>query len=213
MKRFFQKTCVDQQEKNDAIYVFSSTQKLMTKKLKQKPCDIRVIDNFLPEKDFKTLSDIFFDTNTMWYRTPGISEENSTMDILNPLDNYMFAHMVYNNYLPSSNSWEQVSSILLPAIQKTCMNSFRSLVRVKVNLYPRTHKVQNHPFHTDGDHIVGLRGLLLSFNTCDGYTGFIDGTQVDSVANRAIFFDATEKHHSTSCSNQPIRMNMNINYV
>ena len=80
-------------------------------------------------------------------------------------------------------------------------------------MYTRTHEVQNHPWHVDSQDIVGLRGLLLCFNTCDGYTGFDDGTEINSVENRGILFDATERHHSTSCSNAPYRLNMNINYV
>ena len=185
----------------------------MPKKLKQKPCDIRVVDNFLPEKQFKELFDLFHDPNTQWYRAPGIADGAKTMDILNPLDNYMFAHMVYVNYQVTSNAFDQAVNILLPRMQNELNNEFRAFTRIKVNLYPRTHEVQTHPFHCDSDSIVNLRGMLLSFNTCDGYTGFADGTQVDSVANRAIFFDSTERHHSTSCSNASFRMNMNVNYV
>ncbi len=185
----------------------------MTKKNKQRPCDITVVDNFLPEKQFKELTDIFMDTNTMWYRTPGIADDSKTMDILNPLDNYMFAHLVYAGYKPSSNSFDQVADIIIPVMQKKLGNEFRSVMRIKVNMYPRTETVQTHPFHSDTNQVPGLRGLLLTFNTCDGYTGFADGTQVDSIANRAIFFDSTERHHSTSCSNASFRMNMNINYV
>ena len=59
----------------------------------------------------------------------------------------------------------------------------------------------------------GLKGALFSLNTCDGYTGFEDGTQIDSVENRVVFFDATKQHHSTSCSNAPYRLNINVNYV
>ena len=58
-----------------------------------------------------------------------------------------------------------------------------------------------------------MRGALLMLNTCDGYTGFEDGTNIDTVENRMVFFDSTEKHHSTNCTNQQFRLTMNINYV
>ena len=38
-------------------------------------------------------------------------------------------------------------------------------------------------------------------------------TEVDSVENRAAFFNATKKHHSTSCSNAPFRLNINVNFL
>ena len=80
-------------------------------------------------------------------------------------------------------------------------------------MYTRTEEVQVHPFHSDSSSIEGLKGLILSINTCDGYTGFEDGTEVDSVENRAIMFDSTKPHHSTSCSNAPYRLNINVNYL
>jgi hypothetical protein len=55
--------------------------------------------------------------------------------------------------------------------------------------------------------------LFFCLNTCDGYTGFADGTKVESVENRLILFDSLEDHYSTSTSNAQARINLNINYV
>ena len=54
---------------------------------------------------------------------------------------------------------------------------------------------------------------ILSLNTCDGYTKLMDGTKIDSVANRMLLFDASEKHCSTTTTNVQARMNININYM
>tara|TARA_Y100000401_G_scaffold115609_1_gene119627 strand:- start:83 stop:634 length:552 start_codon:yes stop_codon:yes gene_type:complete len=182
-------------------------------KTKKKTSDVTVVDNWLSTADFLILKDLFHSPDTSWFRVPGISDDNSTMDILNPLDNYMFAHLVYDNMVPMSDAFQRIKNIVEPALQKQLGHDFRSIIRIKCNLYPRTSEVQVHPFHTDSNSIRDFRGCLLSLNTCDGYTGFADGTEVDSVENRAIFFDATERHHSTSCSNSSFRLNMNINYV
>ena len=90
---------------------------------------------------------------------------------------------------------------------------FRNITRIKANLYPRTEEVQVHPFHSDTNEIEALQGALLCLNTCDGYTGFEDGTEVDSVENRVVFFDSTKPHHSTSCSNAAYRLNINVNFL
>ena len=76
--------------------------------------------------------------------------------------------------------------------------NFRAYIRIKANMYIRTEKVQVHNWHIDGKEIADLQSGLLCLNTCDGYTGFIDGSEVDSVENRMIFFDANDKHHSTT---------------
>ena len=185
----------------------------MTPKTKKQPSDLRIIDNWLSTSEFLVLKDIFTSTTCNWFIVNGISANSETMKNLNPLDNYMFAHMVYQQYTPYSNYWDKVMEIIHPKLKETCGQDFRAISRIKVNMYPRTPEVVQHPWHTDSAEIQGLRGLLLSFNTCDGYTGFADGTEVDSVENRAILFDSTEKHYSTSCSNASYRLNMNINYV
>lgn len=184
----------------------------MTKK-KTQAADIKVVDNWLPTSEFIVLKDMFTSTETGWFIVNGIADNSETMKTLNPLDNYMFAHMVYHNYVPYSNHFQKIKEIIEPPMQELLGHDFRTIVRIKVNLYPRTHEVVKHPWHTDSHHVEGLKGLLLGINTCDGYTGFADGTEIDSVENRALFFDSTERHHSTSCSNASYRLNMNINYV
>ena len=182
-------------------------------KLKKKPCDIKVVDNWLTTSDFLVLKDLFHSTDTSWFRVPGIADNTQTMELLNPLDNYMFAHLVYDQYVPMSDAFQRIKDIVDPALRKELGHDFRQIVRIKCNLYPRTSEVQTHPWHTDSNDILGFKGCLLGLNTNDGFTGFEDGTEVDSVENRAIFFDANERHHSTSCSNASFRLNMNINYV
>ena len=184
------------------------------KKSKQK-CDLKIIDDFLPEEKFKRLQDMFNHEETSWFYTPGISDDDSSAKYSanNPLDNFMFAHMIYTDLIPRSNSFEEVRDIILPRLQQEIGIDFQCMTRMKANLYPRTHEVNIHPWHVDTNNQPALRGALLMLNTCDGFTGFIDGTQVDSVANRMVLFDATEKHHSTSTSNASVRLTLNVNYV
>ena len=37
--------------------------------------------------------------------------------------------------------------------------------------------------------------------------------KIDSVSNRIIFFDGNEDHYSSTCTDQPVRMNINFNWL
>ena len=78
-----------------------------------------------------------------------------------------------------------------------------------MNLYTRTENLIHHSDHRDMD--ISHKGGLFSLNTCDGFT-VIEGKEIESVANRMIYFDPSVLHHSTNCTNASARMNININY-
>ena len=176
-------------------------------------CDITVIDNFLDPDDFIKVKEIFTSTTIPWYRTDGISDHNATGSIKNPLDNYYFTHLLYNVNHITSDHFNTLLEIFEPKIRKSMGLSFRTFIRIKANCYMRTEELQTHPWHCDAKDMADLYGGLFSLNTCDGYTGFIDGTNVESVENRIVFFDSNDKHHSTSCTNAQNRLNINFNFV
>ena len=182
---------------------------------RKKKSDISILDNFLPEENFKKLLGIIEGPEMAWYFTPGISDQSRTAEYQanNPLDNYMLAHMFYNEYVPRSVYFEDVRDLVVEPLVDYLGVEWNTLVRIKCNFYPRTNEVNIHPWHVDSTAMPALKGALLMLNTCDGYTGFADGTEVDSVANRMILFDAHERHHSCSTSNAQRRLTLNINYV
>ena len=85
------------------------------------------------------------------------------------------------------------------------------MIRIKLNAYPYTSVVKEHKEHVDYD--FKNMGALFSLNTCDGYTKFNDGTKVESVANRIVFFDASNYHQSSTTSNAKLRYNINFNFL
>ena len=84
------------------------------------------------------------------------------------------------------------------------------MIRAKVNLYTKTPQIIEHTMHKDFE--FEHKGALFSLNSCDGYTLLEDGTKIDSVANRMLIFDASKNHASTTCTNQNVRMNINLNF-
>ncbi len=183
----------------------------MSKK-QSKVADLRVIDNWLEPEDFELIKEIFTNTDTVWYLTPGISDADSTNGIKNPLNNYSFNHVVYMNMRPTSTAFDRIYKILETKLKHDDGFQFKTILRIKCNLYPRTETIQEHPFHVDNSSFP-MRGALLYLNTNDGYTGFFDGSEVDSIENRVVYFDATQRHFSTNCTNAQFRLTLNINYV
>ena len=112
--------------------------------------------------------------------------------------------MLYDNNVPSSTHFDNI----LPLIMKKI--DVKTLIRVKINSYTKEDKLIEHDLHTDYDY--SNNGAIFSINTCDGYTKLEDGTKIESVANRMLFFDASKPHCSTNTTNQARRVNINFNY-
>ena len=164
-----------------------------------------VIDNFLDEEYFDSLATLFTDKNktkniTMpWFFGSNISYENEVENNI-----FFMTHMFYAENMPRSPLYEN----LIPLLEKL---DTKSLIRIKANLFPNTEILHEHPMHTDYEFCHSA--AILSLNTCDGYTKLKDGTKIDSVANRILLFDASNEHCSTTTTNVPARINININYM
>tara|TARA_R100000664_G_C2694862_1_gene97501 strand:- start:183 stop:683 length:501 start_codon:yes stop_codon:yes gene_type:complete len=159
----------------------------------------KIIDNYLPEQDFKILQDIIFDNKLPWYFNKNVTYG----DIEEPY--FYFSHILFENKKPNSEFYEVFSEKLITKLNP------KGLARVKLNCYPRTKELENHISHKDFDYPNKV--LLFSLNTCDGYTKLEGGEMIKSVENRALFFDGQTLHNSTSCTNQKCRFNININYI
>ena len=177
-----------------------------------KQLDIRVKDNFLNERDFIYLKELFFHENTTWKAAWQIADTLEVSD-KNNYDDWFLAHMIYLDDEIVSSAFNDVKERLISQIKETEQADFAALTRIKVNFYPHTNVVNEHKAHKDSASARRWRGAIYCLNTCDGYTGFADGTKVESVENRLILFDSLEEHFSTSTSNAQARLNININYV
>ena len=115
-------------------------------------CDLQVVDNFLPEGEFKRMQTLFNDNNFGWYRHEGISGDDATMTTTQTaLDNYYFGHLLYIDYRIMSNYYDEVMGIIERPLRERLGHTFNQINRMKVNLYPRTAEVQVHPWHVDSN--------------------------------------------------------------
>ena len=163
---------------------------------------MKIIDNYLPKEQFENIKNIICEDSMHfpWYYNKFVDDRSKG----ETHDHFYFVHVVYRDYLKNSNYFED----LLPLINKINPNA---LIRVKINGYPKNgDKIINHNYHTDYD--FTHKGAIFYLNTCNGKTILEDGTEIDSVANRILFFDASKPHSSTNCTDAKMRFNININY-
>ena len=159
-----------------------------------------VIDNFLPKPYFDELKKIVMSEDIAWYWNQEINtfhkEDDKTSYFTHQLFNMQVSYIYSEHYKHFQGFWEQLR--------------MKALVRMKLNLYPRTGKIEIHEPHHDYDY--DHKGCIFSFNTCDGFTKLEDGTKIESVENRALLFSPRTKHSSSSTTNDKGRVNVNINY-
>jgi hypothetical protein len=160
----------------------------------------KIIDNFLPKEDFKQINDLLTGPNFPWYYN-----KNVTFGPKDKKDkNYYFNHRFYEDVV-LSNLYDFINEKLLSKID------IFSLKRVKANFHPRTEKVWFNKKHID--YKQSHKGCIYYINTCDGFTVLEDGKKIESIENRALFFDPSKQHNSSTCSNAKGRINININYI
>ena len=161
--------------------------------------DCRVIDNFLPQKYFEHLKECCFSTNFPWVYCNEVANLGEDQE-----EHFFFTHRVYDRFEPQSSFISELEDLLIKHLNA------KSLIRVRFNLYPNQGKLIEHELHQD--YMYPHKTAVLYMNTCDGYTGFEDGSKVDSVENRVVLFDGSVPHHSTNCTNQKVRIVLSVSY-
>ena len=158
-----------------------------------------VVDNYLPRKQFEAIRDMMIkNKNFPWFYSPDMTfqgvENNRTM---------YFTHLFYGNCVENSSYMKNLDA-LLNAIQP------KALIRVKGNLY--TNIGERKPDVPHRDYEFDHKGAIYYINTNNGPTILEDGTEIEAVENRILFFNPSTMHDSMFCTDQKVRVNININY-
>jgi hypothetical protein len=157
---------------------------------------MEIIDNFLTEKDFEAIEKVILSEDFAWYYNDSVSYENDGKD-------FYFTHMVYNSVGVRSHLYEA----LTPLLNKLNIDK---LIRIKVNLYPKTNVIAHHNSHVDTDY--QHKGAILYMNSNDGLT-VLKYKSINSIKNRVLLFDPSKPHNSTTCTDKKYRININVNYL
>lgn len=161
--------------------------------------DFHIIDNFFEESFFEQLQNDLVggkDSNMPMYYSSGVAHKGVD-------DDYYFTHDFYDNAQPLSPFY---GTIITPISE---VFRLKTILGGKINWYPRTPEVFEHEPHVD--YYYPIDNILIFVNTCDGFTRMVDGTKVDSVANRIVLFRGDQLHNSSTASNVNLRCTININ--
>lgn len=156
-----------------------------------------VIDNFLPQEEFKKIYELVVTNDFFpWYLNKGLVHHND--------GGYQFTHSLINK------KGEIISTFyesFLPFFHK--INAER-IMKAKINLTTKTSKNEDTEAHIDDER--ELRACILYLNSNNGYTFFGD-KKIMSVENRIVFFNTTFLHGGSTCTDENVRMVLNVNYL
>ena len=156
---------------------------------------MEIIDNFLDKTEFEHIQKIMMGSDFPWYFSPHISTPSDDKKL------YYFEHSFFRFARPTQyfELWKGLLNKL----------KYKALIRAKANLFLSAPTVQHHHFHNDYNY--NHKTCLLYINTNNGPTT-IGKKQIFPKANRAVLFNGSLKHCSSSCSDEQIRVTANFNY-
>ena len=159
---------------------------------------VKVVDNFLPEYQFKQIQDMLIEKDPIfpWYYNDDICYEND--------GKFQFTHTFYNH----NDGTKSYYYSLLDACQNKL--GVKKLVRIKANLNTRTLFHRKTGWHYDFE---DMTTSILYLNTNNGWTAIKGYGKVESVANRMVIFDSNLQHSGVTCTDKNRRVVINFNYV
>lgn len=175
--------------------------------------DYKIIDNALSEEKFSSLENEILSSTQPWYYSYNVADANNEEDDMYFIHNYYFGlsdkplmDSDGNPLPPEKSEWYDD---IVPVLD--LFTDMKTLLRAKANLYGRTKELVHHDNHTDTN--FSHKGAILYINSNNGFTVLEDGTEIKSVRNRLLLFDPSKPHHSTSCTDDKRRVNINFNYI
>ena len=162
-----------------------------------------ILDDLLKEEELEKIQTFFTGNKFPWFYQKTVAGHKSKELELSIIDNFYFTHLLYDD-----GSHSLFSSIVEPILNQL---NYTNLIRIKVNLYPKTFTIYEHPKHTDYE--FSHSAAIFYVNTNDGFTVLEDDTKIQSIANRLLIFDGSTLHNSTTCTNEKSRININFNYI
>lgn len=160
----------------------------------------RIEDNFLPFDFYNQIKEEIYKGRMPFIFSDSVSNDDNVGQNV-----WYLVHNIYNNKKVLSQYYE---TVIIPILD---MLGAKAVINAKVNLYPSTSEIVQHGLHSDVTYDV--KSAVIYFTTCDGYTYLKDdNVNVESIENRCLHFNSKHPHNSTTTTNKPIRVTMNINY-
>ena len=161
--------------------------------------DIEVIDDFLDKESFTNIKNTMMGNDFPWFYAP---TKTTGYDFDN---NFQFVHIFYRDNEMNS----KYLNMLSPIVQ---ILDPLSLVKIKANLTIKTDEIIEYGYHTDYVTDTKLHTAVYYINTNNGYTKFENGRIIESKENRLVVFDSQLPHSGTSCTDERLRVLINLNF-
>ena len=170
--------------------------------------NIEIMDDFLPShyndyyknllsNDQSTISSPF-----SWYFVDELNEKKYK-------GNFYFSNCCYD-VAASINNLNEVP-LYEPLLNKLGI-TMSNVKRIKTNLYPLSGHRIHHETHIDYTPNRNLRTCLYYINDSNRLTIFDGKKRIKCKNNRAILFDGSMPHHSTTPTNVNYACSVNIDY-
>ena len=158
---------------------------------------MKIIDNFLPEEEFKSIQSLMMGGQFNWFYAEGLSYRDD--------ESYQMVHMFFQPEVGSNSEYLPMWSNFMTKVEaKKC-------ARIKANTTFKTSEPEPSLYHTDFE---DMKTAIFYINTNNGYTEFENGVRVNSVANRVCIFDSNLQHRGTTHSEGGHqRIVVNFNYA
>lgn len=167
-----------------------------------------VHDNYLPNHIFEKIQNTLIgdDCRFPWF----YNNTKTTLSSPRDLTNFQFTHTFFDNNTEGSVYYRDLIFPFFTLLKP------EAIIRVKANLTgvtPAWPEKTNCGFHIDINIPEAKNKTAVYYvNSNNGKTVFPNGTEIDSVANRMVIFDASELHAALSCTDQQVRCVINFNY-
>lgn len=163
------------------------------------------INNFLPRDVFSDIQSFLMEGDMMWSYRNALTDGADTCG-------FHFSGDVFHAERKQCDV-PLLEKVGVPIISRLPMSK---LIRIKINCYPRQVRVGEDNFPKSSYHIdldYPHHTAILGINTNNGYTEFDDGTKLESIENSLIMFEGNQRHRAVGCTDENIRVNININWM
>ena len=166
---------------------------------------IEVYDNFLSSNHNYSYERIFSGDPNIAFPWFFINNLNGTKD----RGNFYFSNITYDSILNiNDTSQYAIYEPLLNRLNITMSN----VKRIKTNLYPLSGRRMHHSTHVDYEPNQGFRTCLYYVHESNRLTIFDGKQKIKCKNNRAIIFDGSIPHHSTTPTDANYACSVNIDY-
>ena len=157
---------------------------------------MKIIDNFLPEEEFKSIQSFMMGGEFKWFYVEGRATKDDSL--------YHMSHMFFQPEVGSNSEHLNIWNTFMNKVEaKKCE-------RIKANLTFKTPTIELTEYHSDYD---DMKTAIFYINTNNGYTEFKNGVRVNSVANRVCIFNSNLNHRGvTHTEGDQQRIVVNFNY-